>query len=285
MIDTKLWEVLDAFATSGTLTAAAEKLHTSQPALTRSMKKLEDELGVTLFIRGKNYLKLNATGEKAAAYARQFLLAAEDLEARIRAYDRSLHTLTIGFCAPIPQQVLTPIISAIYNGMTLAFDMSDDALFLDRLDKGIYQLAVLHEMPKDPKYCSKKIGHEDLYISLIPQHPLASRKTLQLNDINGLSVLLLSDIGFWANMHQTKTPETRYLHQRNMESFQEIASLTPYPIFTSSYLERRSGLVPGRVTIPIEDPEAHTDYYLVCLVSEAEKYRPLFNAVNERTIW
>ena len=212
-------------------------------------------------------------------------MTAEDFESRVRAFDRSLHTLSIGFCAPVPQQVITPIVSSLYNGMTLAFDMSDDAQFLERLDEGIYQLAVVHEMPESPKYYAKKVGHEDLFISVIPQHPLASRKTIQLSDINGLTVLLLTEIGFWANMHQTKTPDTRYLHQRNLESFQEIASLTPYPIFTSSYHEHRTELVPGRVTIPILDPEAHTDFYLVCLASEKEKYRPLFNAVNERTIW
>ena len=53
MIEIHLLEQLDAFAEYGTLSEAAEKLHTSQPALTRSMKKLESELGVTLFIRSK----------------------------------------------------------------------------------------------------------------------------------------------------------------------------------------------------------------------------------------
>ncbi len=56
MIDISLLNQLSAFAKYGTLSAAAEKLHTSQPALTRSMKKLESDLGVSLFIRSKNHL-------------------------------------------------------------------------------------------------------------------------------------------------------------------------------------------------------------------------------------
>ena len=51
MIETNLLAQFAAFADAGTLTRAAEKLHTSQPALTRAMKKLELELGVPLFVR------------------------------------------------------------------------------------------------------------------------------------------------------------------------------------------------------------------------------------------
>ena len=47
MIEIHLLEQLAAFADSGTLSEAAERLHTSQPALTRSMKKLESDLGVS----------------------------------------------------------------------------------------------------------------------------------------------------------------------------------------------------------------------------------------------
>ena len=63
MIEIYLLEHLDAFARLGTLSAASEELHISQPALTRSMQKLEQELGVTLFVREKNrmMIKQNST--------------------------------------------------------------------------------------------------------------------------------------------------------------------------------------------------------------------------------
>ena len=48
-----------AFADSGTLSEAAHILHLSQPALSRNMKKLEEDLGVSLFERTKNKLTLN----------------------------------------------------------------------------------------------------------------------------------------------------------------------------------------------------------------------------------
>ncbi|MBO4887413.1 MAG: LysR family transcriptional regulator [Firmicutes bacterium] len=284
MLELKYYEQLALFASCGTLSAAAEALHTSQPALSRSMKQMEEELGVTLFVRSKNKLELSPTGQKAAEYADQLIRFATDTQERIRAYDRSLHTLSVGFCAPIPQNVMTPIISTTFSGMTISFDMCDDTPFPERLLNGQYQLAVMHYAPKDDRFYCKKCGHEDLFVAVYPQHPLAEKKVLSFTDLDGLSVLLLHDIGFWMNMHQFRTPQTRYLHQHDRATFNDIAIHSPYPIFTSSYSLSRGQGPDGRVAIPIEDQEAHTDFYLVCLASEKQKYNDLFARVNERTI-
>ena len=173
MIELRLLEQLAAFAACGTLSAASEKLHISQPTLTRSMKQLEDELGLALFIRSKNHLRLNETGVRAAEYAGQVLSSAVDFDNKIKAYDRSLHTLSIGYCAPVPQAVLTPVINTIYSGMTIAADMTDDADYEEKLKQGTYQLAVLHYKPADDYFYAKKCGSESLYMSLSSGSPLA----------------------------------------------------------------------------------------------------------------
>jgi DNA-binding transcriptional LysR family regulator len=284
MIEIRLLEQLAAFAEYGTLSEAAERLHTSQPTLTRSMKQLEDELGVPLFIRGKNHLALNETGLRAAEYAKHVLVADRDFEAKVRAYDRSLHTISIGFCAPVPQTVLTPMINNVFDGMTISADMSDDALFEDKLRQGIYQLAVLHYKPESPDLFCKKIGSEQLYISLPSGNPLAFYPEVHLKDINGLSILLLSRIGFWSNVHRDKTPDSKYLLQIDESAFMELAENSEYPIFSSSYFIRAGQTMSGRINVRIADPECRTYYYLVCLSSEQKKYKPLFELVHENTI-
>ena len=65
MIELAQLRHLAAFHQSGTLSQAAEELHISQPALSRSMQKLEEELQVPLFERQKNKLRLNANGQMA----------------------------------------------------------------------------------------------------------------------------------------------------------------------------------------------------------------------------
>lgn len=284
MIDISLLEQFYTFAECGTLSAAAEKLHTSQPALTRAMKKLEEDLGVSLFIRSKNQLKLNETGLRAAEYARDVLDADRDFEAKVKAYERSLKTISIGFCAPVPQTVLTPILNTIFDGMTISADMTDDIQFVNRLKLHEYHLAVLHEDPKDENIFVKKCGHEDLFISLMPGDPLAFYPEIHLSDLDGRSILLLTRIGFWMNFHNNKTPNTNYLLQMDMNSFFELSQNSNYPSFSSSYYMSRGQEFKGKVTVALADPECHTDYYLACLASEKDKYKILFDRVNETTI-
>ena len=100
MIEIYLLEQLCAFAEYGTLSKAAESLHISQPALSRSMKKIEEELGVSLFERDKAKISLNETGELAAKLATELLSLNLGMVRRIKAFDRSQRSITVGACAP-----------------------------------------------------------------------------------------------------------------------------------------------------------------------------------------
>lgn len=284
MIDIYMLKQLSTFAKCGTLSAAAEELHTSQPSLTRSMKKLEDELNVMLFKRARNHLELTDTGKMAAEYAKQLLSVTEEFETRVRSYDRSLHTISMGFCAPVPQTVLTPIINNVFDGMTLSADMTDDEDFPEKLRKGIYQLAVTHYKPDDELFYSQKCGHESLYISLMPGNPLTFYPEVHLKDLDGLTILLLSRIGFWSKVHRCKTPNSKYLLQIEDDTFFELASTSEYPVFSSSYFVNRGEVFPERINIPLADPECSTDYYMVCLASERNKYDALFKRLREDAI-
>jgi DNA-binding transcriptional LysR family regulator len=100
MIEIAQLEQLVVFADCGTLSKAAEELHISQPTLTRSMQRLEDEFRVPLFEHRKNKLILNDNGILAVEYARKTLNQANDMLEKVRHFDRSRNTLSIGSCAP-----------------------------------------------------------------------------------------------------------------------------------------------------------------------------------------
>lgn len=62
------------------LTVAAEALHTSQPAISKQIRELEDELGVQVFVRhGKRYTQLTEAGERIVAAASRVLDEADAL--------------------------------------------------------------------------------------------------------------------------------------------------------------------------------------------------------------
>ena len=285
MIEISLLEQLAGFAAYGTLSETAHQLHTSQPSLTRSMKKLEAQLGVTLFRRSKNRLELNETGQLAARHAQRLLQENREFVDHIRTFDRRLHTISIGYCAPVPQAVLTPIMNTVFDEMTISADMKDDTDFPDRLLDDTYQLAVTHfPLSQEAFYC-KKCGHEDLYLSLSPTSPFASCPEIRLEEIDGTSILLLSNIGFWTNVPRRKMPSSHFLLQIEQESFSELAHHSDYPCFASDYYLRRGQSVPGKINVPIADPECHTDYYLSCRKENAGKYGLLFKQITETTIF
>ena len=64
MVNLELYRVFYTVAKSGSLTRAAEELFISQPAVSRSIKQLETQLGVSLFTRTHRGMKLSAQGGK-----------------------------------------------------------------------------------------------------------------------------------------------------------------------------------------------------------------------------
>ena len=63
------------------LTAAAQALHTSQPGLSKAIRELEDELGITIFVRhGKRLTHLTDAGREALAIVERILLEVDNLK-------------------------------------------------------------------------------------------------------------------------------------------------------------------------------------------------------------
>ena len=114
-----------AIAECGTMSGAAEQLHISQPALSRSMQKLEETLQVTLFDRQKNKIQLNKNGELAMEHARRVVEQAHDLVEQVRYFDRSQRTISIGSCAPAPLWELISMVSRLYPEMAISSEMKD----------------------------------------------------------------------------------------------------------------------------------------------------------------
>ena len=155
-------EKLAAFRRCGTLVAAAQELRISQPALSRAMRKLEDEMGVELFTRSKNRMELNENGVLAAELAEKLLGDADSLVRRVRALDRSRRTIGVGSVAPAPLWDLAPALSSLYPGMAITTELSDTQTLLAGLQAGTYSLVVLTGPPDAPGIESVPFGGERL---------------------------------------------------------------------------------------------------------------------------
>ena len=253
-------EQLLAFAECGTLSGAAERLHLSQPALSRSMQRLEAELQVPLFDRQKNKIEFNENGRMAAEYARQVMEKCQDMISRIQAFDRSQRTILVGACAPAPLWEIPPLLSDLYPDRTISSEIRENSVLLQGLRDDVYQLIILPYPVEESGITCVKYGEEHLFFSLPPAHPLSGSKALYMKDLNGETMLLRNRLGFWRDITDQKMPDTRFLEQEDI-AFDTLVRSSALPSFTTDVGLRREGNPVNRVNIPILDEEANVTYY------------------------
>ena len=247
-----------------------------QHALSRSMQRLEDELGVKLFDRQKSRLTLNENGELAVRCARSLILQETSMIEQIREFDRKKRTISVGSCTPILVPDFVSLLSRLYEGMTISTELTGEPHLEKHLRDNKYQLAILHERPDEKEFYSLPIESEHLYVFLPPVHPLADAQGLYLRDLDGQTFLLYSQIGFWDGLCRREMPSARFLLQQDYEVLGELVQNSALPSFTTDYVLKREPFESDRIAVPILDEEANVTYYCACLRSEKSRFRDVF---------
>lgn len=269
MIELYQLEQLHTVALCGTLSRAAEQLHISQPALTRSMQRLEDELQISLFDRTKNKVTLNKNGEMAVEYARRILDQSQEMITQLRAFDRRQRTIHVGTCAPAPLWDLLPALSASYPDMTISSEIKESPELLKGLLNDEYTMIVLQSPMEGDSICCFHWGDEQLHFSLPSDHPLADRESLSFQDLDGETMLIYSQIGLWHDVHTRMMPNTRFLFQPERSVFQELLRASSLPAFCTNLSMKKDGIAENRIAIPISNAEATISFY--CIYKKANR--------------
>ncbi len=301
MIETYLLENLVAFGDYGTLSEAAEKLHVSQPSLTRSMQKLEDEIGVPLFERTKNRISLNEFGLQAVSSARWILQEQDNMVRELQSRYRLSRTISLGCCAPVPSWDMQQTLSQLYPDLTISVEIRPEEILWRGLSEEIYQLIVvpvqtsiyqedgirfpeLQGTPAD-RLQAVPYRRERLSVSLPAAHPLAREKELSFKDIDGLTMLQYRSVGFWFPICQEKMPHSRFLMQDDYATFREIVSSSSIPCFSTDLMRART-TVPDtrldsrqRINIPLTDPEIDITYVLVLKKENRARFQALLKQI------
>lgn len=256
---------LDAIARAGTMSAAAELVHLSQPALSRSLARLERELGARLFDRPGRRLVLNEAGRVAVERARAILREESVLRSELADLARRERTLRVGTVAPAPLWRLTALLverfpERLLTSETLGDEEVVEGVLGGRLDLGIslrpHSQTVLRSVP---------LMVENLALCLPPDHPLAGRSEVSLAEIDGESVLLYAAIGFWRGIVEHAMPRSRFVVQEDRGVFMQLVPRTRLPFFVSDApaLAGDRQELAGRAIVPIADAAAHATFYLL----------------------
>ena len=284
MIETYVLEHLAAFAKYGTFSKVAEELNTSQPSITRSMKKIEEELGIKLFDRSKNKIALNDLGVEAARYAQHIIDLQHNMIASIRDMDKRSHTFSFASPASAPIMELTPLISQLYTGMTVTSELGSIKDMLPLLDSMDVDFAITLEQPKEKNYYIVPFMKENLAVFLPHKHKLADRvqEGVYLKDLAGETFLLFNGVGFWHDIVQTKIPNVKFIIQNEYGTLGKLLDTSTLPSFiTDIALSWNSLSFPkDRVVVPLNDDCVHVTFYAVFRIKDRWKHEALISALE-----
>ena len=263
MLDLFELEQFVAFAEYGTLSQTAEKLHISQPTLTRTMKHIEEAFGVPLFIRRKNKISLNETGRKAAEYSATLLSNAENIIKKVQDFDQSLRTITVESCAPAPLWLILPELSSAFPKNTISSGLVPiDDIISDTLS-GKCEIGIINKDISDPGLKCMSLIREDLYVCVSNSQELSKKDYISFADLNGFNCLLGSDIGFWNELCREKMPASKFLVQKDRFEFEELVKSSTLPCFATNLASYDNDVHKGRNIIRITDPEASVEYRII----------------------
>ena len=282
MIEIYLLQQLVGISEYSTLSEAAEHLHITQPTLTRSIRKLEELLGVELFRREKNRIYINDAGRLAVEYAKGILASEDEMIAVIQALDRSRHTISVASCAPAPNVMLKQQLEGQYPHMRITGEIRPEQELLDGLKRGEFQLIILSDAIKESGLCCKKIGTEHLRLSVLPAHPAAMMDSVSFSDIDHGSFLVYKNLGVWEDIGRELMPNTHFIAQDGMDEYLEVVGSSSLPTFDTDWGTILYGERTNRVSIPIKDSAAQRTFYAVYKDSERKRFDELIERVRER---
>ncbi|KHF34844.1 HTH-type transcriptional regulator GltC [Paenibacillus sp. P1XP2] len=231
-----MFEDLDVFATiveQSSLNKASRILNLSQPALSRKISKLEDELGVSLFNRRGKRLELTAFGQTAYNFAleqRQQKLKFMQMISKYKGDDQI--SVTLGASLTTLQTTLPPLVTAFMEKhptaeLKLITGKTHEIVSAVRdkkLDAGIVASSI-----EEPGLRCTALFDDHLELVLPKSHPLLEKDDVSMDMLHGLPMIIFST-GTWYRkltddlFHRAGVvPDIRM----EMDSFEAIVRLLP----------------------------------------------------------
>jgi len=176
---------------------AAESCHVSQPTLSGQIKKLEAQLGVTLFERGHKGIRVTDVGEDIIAIAREARDAAQRIKSvAAAAQDPLAGNISLGLIPTIAPYLIPLFVGKIQNAMPkISVDYRED--ITDRLNeallKGELDVAILATPPEEDSLTAIELYSEPFWLLFPDNHELGDLKKASMKDVKQDDVLLLTE--------------------------------------------------------------------------------------------
>jgi DNA-binding transcriptional LysR family regulator len=194
-MDLKQLRALVTIAETGNVTKAAELLNIVQPAVSRQLKLLEEDVGTTLFDRESHGMKLNDSGITLVEYARRILDEVEKAKAEIKPTNDSISGIvTLGLLpstCDLLSGTLIRIIKKTNPNIRVRISTGYAGHLLEWLNSGEIDAALLYDIKPSPTLQIDTLLEERLWVVGLPESGLKKKK-VSLKDLEGLPFVLPS---------------------------------------------------------------------------------------------
>jgi DNA-binding transcriptional LysR family regulator len=229
---------------------AAERLHMTQPPLSRQIQQLEAELGVQLIDRTTRSVTLTPAGVAFLPDARRILQLAESASLTVKRVPAGdLGTVVVGFTAASAHVVLPLLFDAAREKLPdVKLDLREmvTSVQLEALMTGELDLGMARPPVRRPGLVSRPLLHEQLIAALPVAHPLAELgRQLTLNDLDGQDVIMYSPV------------QARYFNELLISTF-TIAGATPRYVQYATQVHTMLVLVRSGIGIALVPASAAT---------------------------
>lgn len=263
--------VLDAIERRGSFAAAAQELHRVPSAITYTVQKLEEDMGVPLFDRSAHRARLTAAGRELLREGRHLLRAADELESRVKRVATGWETeLAIAYDGTLPMGAMLALIAEFCGAecgtriklTTEVLGGNWDALASGRVDLAI---GASGDGPSGGGYAMHRLGHMEWVFAVAPGHPLASEpEPIPSATVLGYRAIAVAD-----------TSRNAPARSAGLLSGQDTLTV---PDMTAKVMAQARGLGVGHLPRHVAEREARAGRLTIKSTEEAKPAAPLYAA-------
>lgn len=197
-MDFKKLEGFLAIASTGKFTEASERLFMSQSSLSKQMKSLEQELGVSLFKKTRGGTELTQAGWDFYAYARKTIAQYRRTVEHLKIYrEDSKLPLRVGSLPLVEDYGLDDVFSSYWTkhpSVQIEYFERDQETLIDRVLRHTVDLALARLDVLDPaKFEMRPLVQDELVVACADRNPLSTRRSVELRDLRNEQFIMLEE--------------------------------------------------------------------------------------------
>lgn len=203
------FEVVLAIAETGSTRAASERLHIAQPSVSRTLRNLEERLGVSLFTRSATGMALTASGDEFVSRAYEIILRVEDTSEFLQKVGKGVAgRIVIGYTDDFQYGWFPSVIRRFLADnppIETLLELDYSSLIAEKIARGAIDIGVLSTpLPaKLTRLSQHPAPSMDLGLLVAADSPIAERGSARLEDMVDHTVIVGSldtNSGFYIQM-------------------------------------------------------------------------------------